>query len=84
MNRLLKHIQADWDSLKDKHERQIIESYAQTGKLVTIILTRKNKMLLTSHFLYTKFYFYAILFIYVKLIYYYYYYFINRTRIILK
>ncbi|XP_067212005.1 odorant receptor 24a-like [Linepithema humile] len=39
MKRLLEQVQADWNSLKDKHEREIIKSYAEIGRLITIFAT---------------------------------------------
>lgn len=49
MKQLLEHIQTDWDLLKDKHEREIIESYAEDGRLVTIIMIcKKNSVICLS------------------------------------
>lgn len=55
MKQLLEHIQADWDLLKDKHEREIIESYAEEGRLVTIIMIRKkNAIIYLSYITFCK------------------------------
>ncbi|XP_036138647.1 uncharacterized protein LOC105839773 [Monomorium pharaonis] len=39
IKQLLECIQLDWNLLKDKHERKIVESYAENGRLVTVVVT---------------------------------------------
>ncbi|XP_025074010.1 uncharacterized protein LOC105426952, partial [Pogonomyrmex barbatus] len=41
IKRLFERIQADWNLLQDEHEREIIASYAEYGRLITIFLTSK-------------------------------------------
>lgn len=39
---MLEHIQADWNLLKDKHEREIIKSYTKLARLFTVIAICKK------------------------------------------
>jgi len=40
----LERVQADWNLLKDKHEREIIESYTEYGRLITFFTTCKKNV----------------------------------------
>jgi len=40
----LERVQADWNLLKDKHEREIIESYTEYGRLITFFVTCKENV----------------------------------------
>lgn len=42
MKQLLERVQADWNLIKNKHEREIIESYAEYGRLITVFVTCKK------------------------------------------
>lgn len=52
MKQILEYIEADWNLLKDKYEREIIESYTEAGRLITLLAVCKKKVLPQSFLIY--------------------------------
>ncbi|XP_011861325.1 PREDICTED: uncharacterized protein LOC105558324 [Vollenhovia emeryi] len=45
IKQMVAQVQTDWNLLKDKHEHEIIESYTEYGRIITIIaLCKKNAL----------------------------------------